>query len=303
MGKGSAIQWTDDTDNIIVVEGGGWWCRKMSDGCKNCYAASLNQNSFYGGNKLAYSGTPPKLTLRRDLLDGWARQTRARLHFVASMTDVFGEWVSREWHFATLDAMAAAPRQIFQLLTKRPKIMAEAMRAWLDSRGLDNLPVNIWPGVSVENQETADARLDDLNAMHVFAAYLWVSYEPAIGPVNWKRWRHYLSQIISGGESGPGARPSHPDWHRATRDWCAENDVAYFFKQWGEYLFLDQCGAAGVKLPLVDAMNYAQTGAPIRVGKHASGRKLDGREHSDFPLCYHPALHERPMLHQTEAKT
>jgi hypothetical protein len=63
----------------------------------------------------------------------------------------------------------------------------------------------------------------------------WVSYEPALGPVDWSGWE-FLKWMVSGGESGLDARPSHPDWHRTTRDWCAVNSVPYFFKQWGSWL-------------------------------------------------------------------
>lgn len=56
MGANSKIEWTDCTDNIIVVKGGGWWCRKISPGCENCYAAALNRSPYYGGNKLDCAG-------------------------------------------------------------------------------------------------------------------------------------------------------------------------------------------------------------------------------------------------------
>ena len=70
MSQNTNIEWTDATDNIITVKGGGWWCRKISPGCANCYAAKLNQNSFYKGNKLPYSGRAPDLILREDIIDG-----------------------------------------------------------------------------------------------------------------------------------------------------------------------------------------------------------------------------------------
>lgn len=57
------IEWTDLTDNIIRAKEGGWWCQKISEGCKNCYSEKLNQNSFFGGNKQPYSGQPPELVL------------------------------------------------------------------------------------------------------------------------------------------------------------------------------------------------------------------------------------------------
>lgn len=275
MGKNSNVEWTDDTDNVIVVKRGGWWCRKISAGCAGCYAARLNQNAFYGGNGLSYAGKAPELALREDILAGWARQTRPRLHFVASMTDIFGEWVPREWQFKILDAMASSPRQIFQVLTKRPKIMRDVIEAWLAATGRTRVPPNIWPGCSVENQDAADARLEPMACLAALGAITWVSYEPALGPVDWKPWG-FLRQLIAGGESGPGARPAKPQWIRSARDWCrVDNDVAFFFKQWGEW-----------------AWAYSNDGRPSmsRVGKKLAGRVLDGLTWQQFPALDHPAL-------------
>jgi protein gp37 len=303
MGKKSSIQWTDDTDNIIVVKDGGWWCRMFSEGCRECYAAKLNQNAFYGGNKLAYTGVPPELILRHDMLVGWSRQRRSRLHFVASMTDVFGDWVSHEWQFRMLDFMEQARGQIFQILTKRPKIMLEVVEAWLAQTGRHQVPKNIWLGCSVENQKWADIRMEPMACLAGLGAITWVSYEPALGPVNWKGWG-FIRQIISGGESGPGARPSHPDWHRATRDWCAANgDVAYFFKQWGEFWPLQIADHAIVVTKVTVAgkthdqfHDWKDGYASLRLGKKTSGRGLDGRTHEQFPAYDHPALAGREQI-------
>ena len=94
---------------------------------------------------------------------------------------------------------------------------------------------NVWIGVSVEDQTSADERREDLRRIAEAGWTTFVSYEPALGPVDWTGW-DFVDQIISGGESGPDARPSHPDWHRATRDFCADHGVAFFFKQWGEWM-------------------------------------------------------------------
>ena len=94
----------------------------------------------------------------------------------------------------------------------------------------------------------------------------WVSYEPALGPVDWKGWE-FLNQLVAGGESGPQARPMHPDWARAARDWCVENGVPFFFKQWGEHL------------PVGGPEHYAFE----RMGKHKAGRVLDGLMWSEKP--------------------
>lgn len=262
------IEWTDVTDNIIVVKGGGWWCRRISPGCDHCYAEKLNQNTFFGGNKMPYRGAPPVLKLKEEIVDGWARQRKPKKHFVASMTDIFGEWVSQEMIFRFLDGMADAPLQTFQLLTKRPENAVEQICAWLNSRDLRQLPANIWIGVTVENQEWADKRRAWFEMIP--AQTKFISYEPALGLVDWSGWE-FIDQIISGGESGTSARPSYPDWHRATRDWCVANGKAYFFKQWGEFAPTSEYRDGQIFMS--------------RVGKKDAGRKLDGREWNESPTA------------------
>ncbi len=149
---------------------------------------------------------------------------------------------------------------------------------------------NVWLGTSISDQNSADARIPDLLATP--AAIRFISAEPLLGPVSLRciPWtasdrgfvdaltgktqhpetrarypnRHpdtaRLDWVITGGESGPGARPMHPDWPRALHDQCEAAGVAHFFKQWGEH---DQHGH--------------------RVGKRAAGRLLDGEEYSQFP--------------------
>lgn len=160
---------------------------------------------------------------------------------------------------------------------------------------------NVWLGVSVEDQQRADERREDLR--NTPAAIRFVSYEPALGPVDWSGWE-FVDQIIGGGESGPRARPTHPNWHRATRDFCAAHDIAYFFKQHGEWVEVsaerhhaDYIAAANGKGPwrgdqLIDQDGTILPGTSMqvgsrvyvrKVGKKAAGRLLDGVEHSAFP--------------------
>lgn len=225
----TAIQWTDVTDNIIVAEGGGWWCRKISDGCKNCYAAKLNQSSYFGGNHLAYSGTPPPLKLRTEIIDAWKRQRTPKKHFVESMSDVFGEWVPRSWIWRYLDGMAQAPKQTFQLLTKRAVVMYREVTAWLDAaRGL-TVPAHMWLGVSVENRATLD-RIGWLQIVPARTRFL--SVEPLLEDlgaldltgIHW---------VIVGGESGPCARPCNVEWIRSIVQQCKAAGVPVFCKQMG----------------------------------------------------------------------
>jgi protein gp37 len=219
------------------------------------------------------------------------RWKRPRRIFVNSMGDLFHESVPDAWIDRVFAVMALAPQHTFQVLTKRSKRMreyltdskaycrilraADPLRVWRPALGGVSISnpadaafwPHVWIGVSAEDQTRADERRDDLFALAGYGWKSFVSYEPALGPVDWTRWG-FMDWLISGGESGRGARPSHPDWHRAARDFCADRGIAYFFKQWGEFSPDDPA-------PHHTAMN--------RVGKKAAGRLLDGVEHNEMP--------------------
>src|SRR3990167_3694397 len=251
MGNRSAIEWTSATWNPIRG------CSRVSEGCRNCYAERIAAR-FSGPGK-PYEGLA-KIG-RVIMTDGQRTHTTAfrwtgegrlieealtlplrwkspRRIFVNSMSDLFHERVPDEWIDRIFAVMALCPQHAFQALTKRP----ERMREWFDNTGRDGVAVtakypefeafkrvslaetmwplpNVWLGVSVEDQTTADERIPLL--MQTPAAVRWVSYEPALGPVDFNNylppdlnaftdWKG-LDWIVAGGESGPGARPTHPD--------------------------------------------------------------------------------------------
>ncbi|MGF3022710.1 DUF5131 family protein [Methylobacterium aquaticum] len=157
---------------------------------------------------------------------------------------------------------------------------------------------NIWLGVSVEDQRRADERRPDLEAVAAAGWTTFVSYEPALEAVDWAGWE-FLAWLISGGESGPGARPTPPEGHRWARDFCAAHGIPYFFKQWGSWA-PGECvtRTSGI----VEAAWYddpswtfgteslSRTDGHIddepdvyRIGKAAAGRLLDGVQHDGFP--------------------
>ncbi|NEQ07194.1 MAG: DUF5131 family protein [Moorea sp. SIO1G6] len=228
------MECVDVTDNIIVAIEGGWWCEKISAGCAHCYAERINQNQFFGGNQLSYLSPPPALRLRHDILASWQRQRKKKRHFVASMTDIFGQWVPREWHIEMLDAMVSAPKQIFMLLTKRPHIMGMAIQEWLKVADRDYLPTNIWVGCTIENQAVLIPRLSDL--VQIPAHKHWIVCEPLLEKIeNWGNFLSSLDLVIIGGETGHNARICDPNWISEIIANCKEThpSPAVFVKQLG----------------------------------------------------------------------
>ncbi|MDA8122454.1 MAG: phage Gp37/Gp68 family protein [Deltaproteobacteria bacterium] len=108
------------------------------------------------------------------------------------------------------------------------------------------------------------------------------SYGMRVAPGNIVKAKGWLDWVIVGGESGPGARPMHPDWPRSLRDQCQEAGVPFFFKQWGEW------GPGGGGQLYHRSFKVHQWPPPsgavsIRIGKKAAGCLLDGREWKQFP--------------------
>jgi protein gp37 len=174
--------------------------------------------------------------------------------------------------------------------------------------GLCPFPLpNVIEGTSVSCQEEADAFVPIL--LDTLAALRVVSAEPLLGPINFTELHtprfplglnglrgstmgKGLDWIIVGGESGPKARPMHPQWARDIRDQCQAAGVAFFFKQWGEWAPTAQTRIYEPEKPIhVFRTGEVQTfGGPLpigiglrRVGKKSAGRLLDGVEHNGFP--------------------
>jgi protein gp37 len=256
----------------------------VSEGCRNCYAERIAgrfsgpgqvYEGFASGGPRDYhgqTGAPRtngtwrwtgKVELISSKLEEPLRWRKPRRVFVNSMSDLFHEGLSFEDIAAVWNVMAAADEHTFQVLTKRPQRALEFFR-WLPSeRAWPSLPVagalqnalevawplpNVWLGVSVEDQATADERLGPL--LLTPAAKRFVSYEPALGPVDFADFlwwvdprpendaqtrvaRHGLDWVIVGGESGPHARPFDVAWARTVVQECRRAGVACFVKQLG----------------------------------------------------------------------
>lgn len=175
----------------------------------------------------------------------------------------------------------------------------------------DNPLPNVWLGTSCEDQETADERIPHL--LECPAAVRFLSCEPLLGPIDLIKphaetldkenvdpewWVQRIDWIIAGGESGPEARPMHPQWVRRLRDQCGAMGTPFFFKQWGAWLPFERRNgqyeaASGKTLTSEEVANNkhhirGNVGA-IRVGKKRAGRTLDGRTHDAFPDSKVPA--------------
>lgn len=171
---------------------------------------------------------------------------------------------------------------------------------WSDFKGESTkywpLP-NVFIGCTAEDQTRADELLPHMQQIAAAGWKTFVSYEPALGQVDWAGWE-FLKQLISGGESGHKARPSNPEWHRTARNYAAANGIAYLFKQWGSWAPGND-GPGGDLYPRdrtkVESgmFTYGDAWTPggpnpfrqtmDRIGKKAAGRLLDGVTHDGFP--------------------
>lgn len=272
MGDKSKIEWTDATWNPVVG------CAKVSPGCDNCYAISMSRRIEATGNE-AYQGITTDddwtglVKCLPERLDQPLRWQRPRRVFVNSMSDLFHPDVPGEFIHDVWATMAAAQQHQFQILTKRPQRMAHEV----GSMDWPPLP-NVWLGTSIESDRyTFRAR----HLAETPAAIRFLSLEPLLGPlpsldldgIHW---------VIVGGESGPGARPMHPNWVMDIRDQCLDEGVAFFFKQWGAWSPTYGGEPANAAYQTVGD----GTGRFLKmwcVGKKRAGRQLVGRTWDQYP--------------------
>ena len=328
----SKIEWTDATWNPVIG------CSPVSKGCDNCYAARMAAR-FAKPAAVTKNGTPEyyagviqwlgcyaggwngKTVLKEHKLDEPLRWRKPRTVFVCSMGDLFHESVPDEWIDRVMAVIASAQNHRFMILTKRPKRMKEyfdciysshddkccekAIMILGEDMSYPSPPLkNLALGVSVSNQEDADRWVSIL--LRTQAAYRFVSYEPALGPVDFTTFSYMIDRqsydfnaltgkvvtkgggfnipeidlVIMGGESGPNARPMHPDWARSVRDQCEAAGVPFHFKQWGEWRPTHErrCNDPGIKGK--PWHNFDPDTSVCRLGKKKAGRLLDGWMHN-----------------------
>lgn len=323
----SKIEWTDKTWNPVTG------CTKVSQGCKNCYAERMYER-FHGHGSFKnvichedrllqpLSWKKPAMVFVNSMSDLFHEDVPFEF-----IDKVFAVMALCGKH--TFQILTKRPQRMIEYFRDHnyaARIMTELDMIGEESEKLfdqccrvacliplahEPLFTHIWLGVSVEDQKTADERIPQL--LQVPAAVRFLSCEPLLSEINFYKtsanafpqdinhpWRNGpilqgIHWLICGGESGPGARPMHPDWARSLRDQCQAAGVAFFFKQWGNWKplskpweddthiggllsneqWLNAAGGMGFHGHSVYRMR--------NVGKKDAGRLLDGKLYDEFP--------------------
>ncbi|MDE2096945.1 MAG: phage Gp37/Gp68 family protein [Patescibacteria group bacterium] len=291
----TTIEWADYTFNP-------WWgCTHVGPGCDHCYAETWARR--FGVQWGPGQPRRPASEKYWKQPRAWAlkakREGRKRRVFCASMADVFD-----------LEAPEGARERLWPLIEETAPYLDWLLLTKRSGNAAKLLPPEIaelvWLGATVCNQEEANRDIPKLLATP--AAVRFLSAEPLLGEIKlekgwlppkglWEELRSpiegsarrindarrngwtWLDWVIVGGESGPRARPMHPDWVRGLRDQCQAAGVAFFFKQWGAWY-----PATEHHYEIGDSGTMLDDGTSVvRVGKARAGRTLDGREWNEFP--------------------
>lgn len=302
MSDNSNIPYVDTTWPIVAG------CAPASPGCAHCSAIRDSWRLAHNPNlkvsapyartvtkradgRLAWSGIIRPL---HDRLNWPLKWKKPRTIFVCNLADLFHPAVPYAFIDQACAVMALASQHTYLLLTKHPDRMlhyfehhftrskcakaATAFSGMTDSIAGGDLRVSDGPfpfakillGATVEDQASANRRRRSIEALAGLGFGTWVSYEPALGPVDWTPWMRFLHAAVAGGESGSRARPMDPRWPRALRDHCKSAGVRFHFKQWGPYA------------PLSRGDDWGSGDVVIYGGKR-TGRLLDGVQHDGFP--------------------
>lgn len=318
MTANTNIEWADHTFNPWVG------CTKVSPGCDHCYAEGWAKRAgkaagvVWGGERRRTSAVNWKQPLLWNRLSEQRVRNggrRARV-FCASLADVFDNQVPPEWREDLFALIRSTPHLDWLLLTKRIGNAPAMIEQAIENFDIGYSPAfaawpwpNVWIGATVTSQAEADR--DIIKLRQVRAAVRFLSIEPMLGLIDLQATGDTLCRchgclsladenpdrpglqridwVICGGESGPGARPMHPEWVRFVRDQCAAACVPFLFKQWGEFAptkrTMAEVKASDTKLvpvPYSDASPFPYA-LLDRVGKKAAGRVLDGQLHDGFP--------------------
>lgn len=296
-----------------------------------------NSMPFHECAKCRWRGHLPE-TLRCPECNGCRFTVARRRVFCASLADVFDNEVNPQWRADLFDLILRTPNLDWLLLTKR---IGNAHRLYMESELCTNFPRNVWLGATICTQAEADRDIPKLLATPASVRFL--SIEPMLEPVKLPRVcacgcgkpmevavREAMDSpaalnrdqaeaaiettlgvdwVVCGGESGPQARPMHPQWVRSLRDQCAAHGVPFLFKQWGEWApRAGKIHRSGPDWQAIDpgctrweeVVRIGEHGRNTRtienctpdmgeevfmqrVGKKLAGRMLDAHVYSEFP--------------------
>ncbi len=240
------IEWTEQTWNPTTG------CTKVSAGCKHCYAEVMAKRLKAMGANGYQNGF--ELSLLPERLNQPIKRKKPTTYFVNSMSDLFHEDVPFSFIDKVFDVIRQTPQHRYQILSKREN----QLLAYFKNR---NVPDNVWLGVSVENIKEGLPRMEVLKKIPAKIRFL--SIEPLLedlGEVDFSD----IHWVIVGGESGNKARPMKEAWVLNIQAQCDEQNIAFFFKQWGTW------GADGIKR-----------------NKHKNGKLLNNKIHHTYPISVH----------------
>lgn len=223
MAENSKIEWCHHTMNFWLG------CTALSPACEHCYAEAWSKRAgkpeLWQGFRQRTSEDLWKKPAKWDARCA-AAGIRERV-FTNSLADFFDNQAQAEWRHDAWQVIAGTPNLDWMPLTKRPQNIPKMLPPdWGEGWH------NVWLGTTIEDRE----RLKNLDYLRAVPARIrFLSIEPLLedlGEIDLTG----IHLVIVGGESGPGARLLNPDWVRSLRDHCAAQGVAFFFKQWGEWL-------------------------------------------------------------------
>ena len=296
--------------NKIDISKGRYWdlpwglvssCTRCSEGCRSCWALAMEKRF----NK----GIEGKIEIHPERLKVPLKRKKPAVY--AIWNDLGHPDVTLGFRIKVHHVIRDCKQHIFLILTKRPVEILCFIEEYTQYGKAT--PDNIWYGLTVCNQQEADEKIPIFLQV---SGKKFLSLEPLLGQVDIKRALGCLTvkcelpgdcrfplcdcrkpayignridAVILGGETGPGARPMHPEWVRAVRDQCEQAGVPFFFKSWGEWTSDDgwylKPSGIGKKSDIVDSApgDYSCSKSVGKIGKKAAGRILDGRTHDDLP--------------------
>lgn len=324
MADNTSIEWTDATWNPVTG------CTEVSPGCDRCYARTFAErwrgvagHHFERGFDVQLRPERLKQPLR------WRRPRRIFVNSMSDLfhTDVPDEYIARV--FAVMALAPQHTFQVLTKRHGRMRSLLNASwfvtEVWTQMYDLSAgasladrqrwpLP-NVWLGVSIETQQWADIRVPAL--LNTPAAVRWVSCEPLLGALDLMPWlradtrsdvcdrrltdgwcgclrrhRNYdvINWVVAGGESGPGARPMHPEWALTLRDQCRRRRTPFLFKQWGSWRPVSAADGVDRRTLVARQVEFGEPigaghgpAGMVRVGKGTAGRVLEGRTWDEYP--------------------